>query len=416
MVSNIRNNLKLFKGMFVFLHHTSDYMIMDFGKITRINVLKKTRMEKIIINYLNDSISDEELGILKVWLQKPKNKEKFKDFVRLNNTLNETSYPIDGDAAFRNISMQIKKNSTSKRSLQIAKYAAVLIGISIIGYGMFRNTTDASSTENTPQITLKLEDGSIKIVSSNKNTIITDASGNKISEQKDNQLVYNVQSDRNETLQYNTLIVPYGKTFGLTLSDGSKITLNAGSQLKYPVRFIKNEKNRTVFLNGEAFFEVAKNAAQPFIVNAQDMNVEVLGTQFNVTSYLKDTKTYTVLVEGTVAAHNKISKNDSKILSPNERVFFEGKQLKTEFVNVQKYVAWVKGELVFIDDFFTVICNKLERKYNVEIINNYPELDGIMITARFKTETLDDILKTFQTYKPFHYTIQKGIVTISKPK
>ena len=374
-------------------------------------------MEKIIIKYLNDSISNEELDKLELWLDKPKNQEKFKEFVRVNHELNSLNAHLDTEKAYQNVLKQIqaKKGSGAGGFRDLLKYAAIFIGISIIGYGIYQRTTDAAKLQNQPQIVLQLEDGTIQIVNEGQHAIINNASGHKVSEQKDHELVYS--PDTTETiLRYNTLKVPYGKTFGLTLSDGSKITLNAGSELRYPVQFIENEKNRTVFLNGEAFFEVSKNENSPFIVNTEDMDVEVLGTQFNVTSYTEDFKTYTVLVEGKVAAQNKLAAQDSKVLNPNEKVFFENDQLETKTVNIQKYVAWVQGQLVFVDDSFKVIENKLERKYNVTINNTYSGLDEINITATFKNETIDQVLETFQTYEAFDYTIKNGVITITKPK
>lgn len=375
-----------------------------------------TIVKKIIINYLNDSISSEDLNRLKLWLQKSKNQEKFKQLVRLNHELNSLSSPADAEKAYEKVLKEIHENgqSSTGKFRHLLKYAAIVIGISLIGYGIYQRSNDRSATNET-RIVLQLEDGSVQVVKEGQHTIINNASGHKISEQKDHELVYT--KDSSETvLRYNTLKVPNGKTFGLTLSDGSKVILNAGSELKYPVQFIENEDSRTVFLNGEAFFEVAKNEQQPFIVNTQDMDVEVLGTQFNVTSYTEDFKTYTVLVEGKVAAKNKLAAQDSKVLNPNEKVFFEGTQLETKTVNVEKYVAWVEGQLVFVDDSFRVIENKLERKYNVTINNMYTALEEINITATFKNETIDQVLETFQTYEAFDYTIKNGVVTIMERK
>ena len=375
-------------------------------------------MKKIIITYLNDAISIEDMDKLKLWLHKPKNQEKFKEFVRVNHELNSLNGHVDTEKAYENVLKRIQNNNNRSGSAgfrNLLKYAAILIGVSIIGYGIYQRKTDAESIPNAPQIVLQLEDGTIQIVNEGQNTIINNASGHKVTEQKEHELVYS-QDTIETVLRYNTLKVPYGKTFGITLSDGSKVMLNAGSELRYPVQFVENEKNRTVFLNGEAFFEVAENKKHPFIVNTKDMDVEVLGTRFNVTSYLEDYKTYTVLVEGQVAAHNKLASQDFKILNSNEKVFFENDQMETKIVNVQKYVAWVQGQLVFVEDSFKVIENKLERKYNVTIRNNYSALDEINITATFKNETIDQVLKTFQTYKSFDYTIKDGVVTITKPK
>lgn len=375
-------------------------------------------LKKIIINYLNDSISSVDLERLKVWIQKPKNQEKFKDYVRIHHQLNVLGNDVDSEKAFQIVLKQLNKTkgSGSGGFRNVLKYAAILIGFSIIGYGIYQTTLDNMSTQSEPQIVLQLEDGSTQIVNEGQHAIISNTLGKKVTEQKESELVYATQDTSETVLRYNTLKVPYGKTFGITLSDGSKVTLNAGSELKYPVQFIANEKNRTVFLNGEAYFEVAKNQEHPFIVNTHDMDVEVLGTQFNVTSYTDDDKTYTVLVEGKVAAHNKLSGEESKILEPNQRVFFEGNQLALETVNVEKYVAWVNGQLIFVDDPYTVIKNKLERKYNIIINNSYAALHEVSVTATFTNETIDDVFKTFQAYQPFDYAIKNGVVTITKPK
>ena len=373
-------------------------------------------MKKIIIKYLNDSISNDDLELLKLWLQKSKNQKKFKEFVRVNHELNSLKGNVDAEKAYHNVLKQINGRKDSGRFLNILKYAAIFIGVSIIGYGIYQRTANVVNLPNEMQIVLQLEDGTTKIVSEGQRVVISNTFGKKVTEQQEQELVYSSQDSTETVLRYHILKVPHGKTFGLTLSDGSKVMLNAGSELRYPVQFIENEKNRTVFLNGEAYFEVSKNKKHPFIVNTKDMDVEVLGTQFNVTSYLEDYKTYTVLVEGKVAAHNKLASQDFKVLEPNQKVFFNGDQLELIPVNVQKYVAWVQGQLVFVNDSFIVIENKLERKYNVTINNSYAALDEINITATFKDETIDQVLKTFQTYIAFDYNIKDGVVTITKPQ
>ena len=375
-------------------------------------------MKQLIIKYLNETISEAEKLQLIEWLQTPNNRKTFKEFVKINHRLNKLSKSVDTEIAFQRLMVNISKN---KKQIPVKKlfpnwlqYAAVFVGVAILSYGIYFNSPQKNTVTGTPQITLQLEDGSIRIINENNSTAILDAEGNEISEQNGNELIYSGTAIKEE-LQYNTLNIPYGKTFKLALSDGSQVVLNSGTELKYPVKFIQGEK-RTVFLNGEAYFEVAKDTEHPFIVNTQAMDVEVLGTHFNVTSYANDQKTYTVLVEGKVAVNNKLSKSDTKILNPNEKVSFENKMLQVESVDVTKYVAWVQGQLIFVDDSFNVIANKLERKYNVKIKNNYTELAKINITATFTNETIEEVLKTFQTYTNFDYSIENGIITINKPK
>lgn len=375
-------------------------------------------MKTLIIKYLNETISEAEQLQLTEWLQIPKNQKIFKEFVKINHRLNKISVSVDSEEAYKklmaNNSEENEKTPIRKLIPNWLKYAAVFVGVAIIGYGIYFNSPQENTVTATPQITLQLEDGSIRTVDENIETVIVNAEGNRISQQKRDELIYD-STDVAQTLRYNTLTVPYGKTFKLKLSDGSRVILNAGTELKFPVRFIKDE-NRTVFLNGEAYFEVAKDPAHPFVVNTEDMDVEVLGTHFNVTSYTDDQKTYTVLVEGKVAAHDKLAANDTKILNANERAFFENGKLQVEAVSVTKYVAWVRGQLVFVDDSFNVIANKLERKFNVKIENNYAELATINITATFTNETIEEVLSTFQSYKNFDYVIKGGTVTISRPK
>lgn len=375
-------------------------------------------MKKIIINYLNNSISEEDLDRLKMWIQKPKNQEKFKEFVRINHELNNLNTEVDTEKAFKNVLKQLNgtQGSSAGRFLSFLKYAAILVGVSIIGYGIYQSATDEVYTSRETQIVLQLEDGTIQIVQEGESAVINNASGHKVTEQNEKELIYNSEDSALTELRYNTLKVPYGKTFGIVLSDGTKVMLNAGSELKYPVQFINSEDNRTVFLNGEAYFEVAKNEEHPFIVETEDLDVKVLGTVFNVTSYTDDFKSYAVLVEGKVAAYNRLKDQDAEILNPNQKVFFDNDHLETKVVNVKKYVAWIEGQLVFVDDSFKVIKNKLERKYNVTINNTYSALDAINITATFKNENIDQVLQTFQTYMAFDYTIKNGIVTIMEPK
>lgn len=381
-------------------------------------IREKIVLKTLVIKYLNETISEAEKLQLVEWLQIPKNQKTFKEFVKINHRLNKLSVSVDSEKAYK---MLMANNSEENRKTPIRKliptwlqYAAIFVGVAIVSYSIYFNSPVKDTITAAPQITLELEDGSIRIVDEKNQTFIVDAKGNRVSEQKGDALIY-TNNEVAQVLEYNTLSIPYGKTFKLALSDGSQIILNAGSKLKFPVNFI-NEENRTVFLNGEAYFEVAKDSEHPFIVDTEDMKVEVIGTHFNVTSYTDDQKTYTVLVEGKVAVHDKLAPNDTKILDPNERAFYENGKLEVEAVNVTKYVAWVQGELVFVDDSFKVIANKLERKFNLNIENNYPELANISITATFTNETIEEVLRTFQSYKDFDYVIKNRTVTINKPK
>ncbi len=390
---------------------------------------------EILSVYLSKEISEIEFSTLKKWInESPENEKTFSDYLLFYKKTRQIVFAgnTNKDNAWNTIVSQlerplqsvpvIEKSDSKVRFLKIAtvffKYAAIVLVLFSIGYFYFQKDTLIKPTFEVPvaaeAITLQLANGDIQIIKEDGTTQVIDSHGTVVGTQKGNQLVYSNTAAK-DTLVYNTINVPYGKRFELQLSDGTNVHLNSGTSLKYPVRFIKDEK-RQVFLNGEAYFDVTKDPKHPFVVGSNDMNVTVLGTKFNVTSYKEDAKTYTVLVEGSVAASSKMIENEELILKPGNRAYFENKHLKTEPVDIRKYIAWVSGELMFIDDSFGVITNKLERKYNVHIVNNYNELNDIVITATFKEENIDQVLKTFQTYKAFNYTINNKVITINKPK
>ena len=397
------------------------------------NNIPENILDILLVYTSKKGLNQSEFSTLKQWLDEtPENKKLFSEYLLFYKKSRRIGFAekTDKNKAWENVVSQLQtpfrvsENIAKPKgkiiflnySKSILKYAAVLMVLLTVGYFAFQNNANDKNTFVVPEevITLQLENGDIQIIKEDGSSQVVDANGKVVGEQKGTILEYNNSSSK-QTLVYNTIKVPYGKRFELKLSDGTNVHLNAGTTLKYPVQFVSDE-NRQVFLDGEAYFEVTKDPTHPFVVNADDMDIKVLGTKFNVTSYSKDQKTYTVLVEGSVMAKNNLVTNEEVLLKTGNRVYFDDKNLKTEPVEVKKYIAWISGELMFIDDSFQVISNKLERKYNVEIINNYPALNDIMVTAIFKDEDINQVLKTFQTYEAFDFTIKNRIVTINKPK
>ncbi len=169
---------------------------------------------------------------------------------------------------------------------------------------------------------------------------------------------------------YNTLVVPFGKRSMITLLDGTKIWLNSGSKLVYPTQF--SADSREVFLEGQAYFDVAHQENNPFFVLTNDVKIKVLGTAFDVSAYLDDPKTQTVLVRGSVElSTNKsgIFQNKKAKLTPGTMVTLEKSTdvLKSTRVQVDEYVSWKEGYLVLRSAPLSEIIKKLSRFYKVEI-------------------------------------------------
>ncbi|MEZ4969232.1 MAG: FecR domain-containing protein [Flavobacteriaceae bacterium] len=170
---------------------------------------------------------------------------------------------------------------------------------------------------------------------------------------------------------YNTLLVPYGKRSKITLSDNSVIWLNSGSRLTYPVVF--QEDRREVYLEGEAIFEVAHDAKQPFVVLSEGQEVEVLGTVFNVSSYGDENNVKTVLKSGSVQINCQDPRSgqykEKLRITPGTLVVYnkQNKKIQSENVNVDHYFSWREGMLIFKNDNLQFIMKKLSRYYNMEI-------------------------------------------------
>jgi len=249
-----------------------------------------SEIEPILIKFLNKSANGEELDRLSVWIENPSNEAVFKTYVKLNHAVTLSMNNPDSSDVRKLLLKEIRKE---KKKLRVAwmkslvKYAAV--AIVFMGVGYYAQNINIGGVENTPIatneeiITLELADGNIQVISEDGTTQVVDKNGNVVGTQNGDKLIYSADTEV-ETLTYNKLTIPYGKRFDILLSDGTTVFLNSGSSIKYPVKFIKG-MNRQVFLDGEAFFEVAKDEKHPFIVDAQELNVEVLGTKFNVSSY-----------------------------------------------------------------------------------------------------------------------------------
>ncbi|WP_079721519.1 FecR family protein [Salegentibacter holothuriorum] len=367
-------------------------------------------MEKIIIKYLNKEASELEIQELDSWLEDEANQKTYKSFVKTQYLIDRNFVPKEQKAPI--VMGGAKRQERNKKNFFFLKYAAVFAAFILGGIFAYYNITNQNNFRESNQITLELEDGTLEVMEGNEENFSLRQS--IILNKEERKLVYKENTvSSNKELQYNTLRVPFGKTFEVKLTDGSEIILNAGTELKYPIAFF-DEGNREVFLKGEAYFKVAHDNSRPFIVSTNQMKVEVLGTEFNVTAYENDEKTKALLVSGKVLATPK-SEKDSVILSPNQLAEISGEEIEVSIVKPEKYLAWIDGNIIFINDSFEVIKNKLERKFNVTIENKYLALNDMKISASFETENIDQVLQTFQKYKAFNYKRIKNKIIITKP-
>ncbi len=212
-----------------------------------------------------------------------------------------------------------------------------------------------------------------------------------------------------EKITWQEVKTTTGMISELELPDGTHVWLNSQTRFKYPLTF---GKVREVVLNGEAYFDVVRDTDHPFIVNTGTMNVEVLGTSFNVTNYPEENQTEVVLRSGKVNLFTDEFKNKKEIgfLVPGQQALFNKKtqRLMVNRVDPDKYTSWKEGKLIFTDDSMSTVVHKLSRWFNVDIVLENKELDGYVYRGTFGSQSLRQILDLLKISAPIGYTIKPG--------
>lgn len=378
------------------------------------------KSERLIVKFITNQASQDEIEALTKWLEEEQNQIVFSDFVKTNFAIDAAMNSFDSNEVRKQLSERIQQEKNvfyKRRFASYYKYAAILI----VALGSFYFYTNSNVFKNKgnvvvprqDEIVLQLGNESAETIDTSERRSITDKDGKIIGKQEKNRLVYS-NAYSNGKLVYNTLKIPYGKKFEVQLSDGTVVYLNAGTSLRYPVQFVKNQ-SRQVYLTGEAYFEVSKDKAHRFTVNTQEVKVEVLGTKFNVNSYTEDVSSDVVLVEGKVSLYKdkKTTENQVYLLPGIKGSNTRGQQkITTETVNTDYYTAWVKGSLVFKNESFNSIIKKLERHYNVTFINKNKVLGREIFNARFDNEPIEVVLKYFSDSYAIDYKIEGDKITI----
>lgn len=222
-------------------------------------------------------------------------------------------------------------------------------------------------------------------------------------------------SGSNSEAIMNTLYVPSGQRAQITLQDGTEVWLNAHSTLKYPSRFSK--KNRKVEITGEAFFDVAKDKHRPFIVSSHEVEMEVLGTQFNVYSYPDADYIQTELIEGSLRVYRKDDENESITLKPNEQVVIRGDNMVVNDIINPDHILWKNGIYSFNNERLIVIIEKLQLYYDVKIVVEDPEIFDVRYTGKFRQrDGIDEILRILQKIQSFKIKRDRenNLITLTK--
>ncbi|MFT3824401.1 MAG: FecR domain-containing protein [Chitinophagaceae bacterium] len=380
-----------------------------------------------------ESLTTAEQATLNEWLQQGDNSALYEELMNEPDAeaALERLKEIDAqetEPALQRLHARLFTHSINRRPWW--KYAAAAVLVIAAGSLaiLYSKHSQPAQTANHPVNTiqdiapggkkavLELADGSKITLDDAGNGKLAMQDASTISKTGEGALQYEAGKDNNAALVYNTLSTPRGGEYELTLSDGTKIWLNAATTLRYPASF--NGRDRVIELvDGEAYFEVAKqlnpstSQRVPFKVQVKNTIVEVKGTHFNINAYSDEVSQSVTLLEGAVAVSGK---QNSITLAPGEQTEISSQRLLVLKANVEQTIAWRNGQFSFVNTDIKDVMQRLARWYDMDI-----EFKDIDIKANFnghlnRNEPVNELLEVLAATNGAHFTIQGKKVIISK--
>lgn len=383
----------------------------------------KNEIGHLLQKYFSGTIIPDEQRLLDSWM---KEKEEHK---RLFERLQKDTRFAEEYGIFREVdttraweTFRVKNGLGRQRRMTTwIKYAAVIaLPLLVTGVWLLYPRGGEQSipvAQNTKIVkrevspVLEVVGGGKVILEKEKDKMIEAGRGVEV-QQSSGMLVYS-DTVISEFVDTNVLRIPKGGEFKLQLADGTQVYLNSATDLRYPVVFIGSE--RRVYLNGEAYFEVAKDAEHPFIVVTDDVQVRVYGTSFNVNTLGAD-GVRTVLVKGKVGIRGQDSDREY-VLKPNELAFYDrnSRDMKIETVDPDLYTLWRKGIFVFERETLENIMNTLSLWYDMEVFFQSESAKKLHFSGHMKRyEQIEDILHAITDATGVVFTINGRTVCVSR--
>lgn len=374
-------------------------------------------MQHLIIRYLDGSASDEESVVLQQWLEE--SDEHFNLFRELRQDWLSIGCQerYRTDRGWEKTEQRLLRRMTGKRrrlAYRLVGYAAAVVLLFSVGYYSVR---DIRQEKTALVVSGNIEPGSKKavlVLSTDEKVELNNDSaeallqGEAIVKKEGNTLVYDEKQPTGGEVEYNRLITPRGGEYSVILSDGTKVWLNAESELKYPVRFSGTE--RKVYLKGEAYFAVAKQAGKTFVVCSDDTKIRVLGTEFNVRNY-DDQQMATTLVKGTVMVAG--GNGQECRLEPGQQAVVSKGGIDVKEVEVMYYTAWKDGYFMYEEKSLDEIMRELSRWYDFSYFYQNSRLENEKLTAKLrKFDSVDKIFEILSETGHFGFVTKGKTVTV----
>ena len=337
--------------------------------------------------------------------------------------MRETRLEANHERIWEKIQDDLRQKTRKRKILRFARYAAVLMLPLALGILFLLYREDGQMpklvAENTIADTTGLHgaylvlDGGTKVELSKPHVdTIRREDGSALAVDTLGTLMYNTVKAENPKLSYHTIIVPRGGEYTLVLNDGSRVRLNADSELRFPIEFASGE--RKVFLKGEGYFEVQRDTTRPFRVDVHgDAMIEVLGTEFNINAYPENGQIFTTLVEGSVKVAGMMS-DTAVVLQPRQQAALSGGNIRVREVNPEDYITWINGRFYFERMPLEEILLQLERWYDLHVFWASEELKSYEFTgAVWRDNSIRQTLDMIEKTTDVCFTVSGRTVTVT---
>ena len=384
---------------------------------------------QLIRHSLTGELSEQERGKLEAWLLDSEEHqvlfEKIKKEIRISS---ESSLfrSLNDEVAWQKFKTTTRERKRRVYVRRILTYAAVIVlPLAVVAGFLFLNR-EKDMLPMAPERVIRITPGGPRAVLITADQTVHELNGvqgqREIEVEKGvviKQGGANLEYDslgapvQEVTLAMNTLKIPRGGEFRLKLSDGTNVYLNSASELKYPVRF--DEKERKVYLSGEAYFEVTKDSDRPFYVVTEEVQVRVYGTEFNVNTH-QPGKVHTVLVDGKVGI-KKRGMTGEITMKPGELASFDRNAgtFEVKEVDVRQYVVWKDGYFTFENESLEQILNTLSLWYDVDVFFQSESAKQLVFTGYMKRyNDISEILNAITEVVGVNFTINGKTIIVSK--
>ena len=366
-----------------------------------------------------EELNDEEVT---AWLKEKDHVELLDEIAAIRQKLSGQSYGENDEEEFLHLEKNIYEQKSRRMTLRWSIAASIILLVGLFVGRTINGVRDMHEEQElaknvmqpgTLKAVLMMADGKEVVLEQGQNLNILLNERVRVAT-SNRGIVYEEHGKGVVTEEYNKLTTPIGGEYSLVLSDGTKVFLNADSELKYPVEF--SDGKRIVDLKGEAYFEVHKDSLRPFVVRMNGAEVTVLGTSFNVNTYGDDGQIYTTLVNGAVRV-SSVKNGQAEVLKPGMQSVMDVQsgQLTVREVDVEPYVAWREGRFVFRAMTLDLIMRQLQRWYDFEVFYQNPELKDYEFRGVIKRDMdLDKVLSVIKVTTNVDFEVKGKVITIIK--